>query len=162
MPTMSTDDKSPALKTYADRLVRLTPDRIRFRWYYFPIGTKSVPLNQIDRVETYSVTGCLRLWGTGDFRTWFPLDFKRPVRKCIYVLYRKSGFVRIGFTVKDDERFQAALRQAGIEVRPGSLADQAAANRRAEMAAILVGLSMVGAAFVSAIAAFTMVFSRSR
>jgi hypothetical protein len=55
---------------YADRLVQLTTTGIRFSWYYFPFGSKTVALSDIDRIE--QVPGrCWRLWGSGDFRTCF-------------------------------------------------------------------------------------------
>jgi len=102
---------------YADRLVRLTTTDIHFSWYYFPFGSKTILLSEIDVIEQVP-GGSWRLWGSGDFRTWFPCDWRRPGRLRIYILHRRAKFVRIGFTVERDEEFELALRGQGIDLLP--------------------------------------------
>ena len=89
---------------YADRLIRITDDAILFRCYYFPWGSKRVELSAIDHVEVLQPTllnGKWRIHGTGDFRTWFPRDVKRPRRDLIFILNLHRKRRRIGFTVED-------------------------------------------------------------
>lgn len=102
---------------YLDRLVRLTTTDIRFSWYYFPFGSKTVALSEIEWIDQVP-SGCWRIWGSGDFRTWFPCDWSRPSRLRIYVLHRRAKFVRIGFTVERDEEFELSLQRQGIHLRP--------------------------------------------
>jgi hypothetical protein len=109
--------------TYADRLVQLTPEMIRIPWFYFPCGTKRIRLADIERVEILPnrlATGAYRMWGSGDLRTWFGLDGGRPSRKWIYIVHLRARWKRVGLTVEDDERFQAALTANGIELQTGS------------------------------------------
>lgn len=88
---------------YADKLVRITDESILFRWYYFPFGSKRVLFTAVDHIEarTPSIwTGKYRLWGSGDFVTWFPLDNKRSYRDTIFIMFLKHKRTRIGFTVE--------------------------------------------------------------
>lgn len=97
---------------YADNLVRLTERELIFRHYYFPFGAKRLPLSSIRDVQSLKRTlrhGSWRIWGTGDFRTWFPLDLKRPSRETIFLIRLRHQQRQIGFTVEDSTRFTAAL-----------------------------------------------------
>jgi len=102
---------------YQDKLVELTDDAITFHHYYFPFGDRSVPFKQIEHIEVTSVppmTERWRLWGTGDFRTWFPLDMKRPKRDRIFIASLRGSHLRIGFTVEDSAQVEAILKDAGL------------------------------------------------
>ena len=60
---------------YSDSLIEVSEIGVRFRNYYFPMGSKSVPFADIISVEskpTKLLNGKWRLWWTGDFMTWFP------------------------------------------------------------------------------------------
>jgi hypothetical protein len=99
---------------YKDKLIEVTDEGITFHRYYFPFGDRSIPFAQIERVEVGSpsvIDGSWRLWGTGDFRTWFPLDGERPKRDRIFVATVRDSSRRIGFTVEDAPQVERVLRE---------------------------------------------------
>jgi len=103
---------------YSDSLVEVSQTGIRFRNYYFPFGSKFVRFFHILRVTKMRPTlwnGKWRLWGTGDFRTWFPRDWRRPQRSCIFLLRLSTQKTRIGFTVEDPERFVEVVKSRGLK-----------------------------------------------
>lgn len=102
---------------YEDGLIRLTTDEIVLKRYYFPVradwASRRVDLQLIDAVYELPAGlsgGSWRIWGTGDFRTWFPFDGKRPSRQKIFVLTLSGRKRRIGFTVENEEAFKEALQ----------------------------------------------------
>lgn len=102
---------------YADRLVEITDDSILLRDYYFPIGSKRVRSDQIEYIRARPLTlwtGAWRIWGTGDFITWFPADWNRPTRDTGFLLVRKAKTIRIGFTVEDSAAVKEILRRKGL------------------------------------------------
>jgi hypothetical protein len=67
---------------------------------------KEVLLINIEKVETKKPTmaaGKYRYQGTGDFRTWYPMDSDRSKRDTIFFLFLKTKWVRIGFTAENFE-----------------------------------------------------------
>ncbi len=118
---MSGSWRSGQEPVYADGLMELTVSTIRFHRYYFPFGSKTVPLSQVEHIEVRPArlgTGRWRVWGTSDFITWFPLDWSRPWRKSIFMLHPKDKVCRIGFTVENEDLFRQALEGLGITVWP--------------------------------------------
>ena len=113
---------------YSDSLVLITDDEIVFERYYFPFGKrKIVPLADIEQitVERPSMAnGKWRLWGTGNFKTWFPMDSKRPKRDRIFFVTLKSQWVNIGFTAENGDEVEKILRDKNLIVSrypsPGS------------------------------------------
>lgn len=103
---------------YTDNLVTIHQDAICFRSYYFPFAlSKRVQFTEVDHIEEKPAdlsTGKYRIWGTGDLKCWFPLDWKRPSREKIFFLYRKSKSIHIGFTVRDAPRVAQILRERGL------------------------------------------------
>ena len=102
---------------YQDKLVELTAEKITFHHYYFPFCDRSVPFKQIEDIQVTPasiLTGRWRLWGTGDFRTWFPLDMKRPKRDRIFIVSLRGSKLRIGFTVEDSAKVEAILKASGL------------------------------------------------
>lgn len=103
---------------YADRLVSITQDAVVFRTYYFPFGTsRRVAFSQIDHVEVKPAslgTGRWRIWGTGNPRFWFPLDWDRPSRDKILFIYRRDCSIRIGFTVEDSAKVERIFQENGL------------------------------------------------
>src|SRR5262249_23586549 len=75
---------------YDDGLVQLDVERLTIRRYYFPFGTsKHIPYVQIKGVHQWRMgllTGKGRLWGSGDFRHWAPLDLRRPWKEKALIL----------------------------------------------------------------------------
>ena len=104
---------------YSDGLVELTDEAILFRHYYFPIGgSRSIPIVDIKQIEQRPPTlsnGKWRLWGTSNFRQWFPVDWRRPKRDAIFFLIRSGRKKKIGFTVEDNEEFVEAVKNSGID-----------------------------------------------
>lgn len=102
---------------YADRLVEISDEAILFRDYYFPFGTRRVAFADIERIQARPatlMTGKWRVWGTGDFVTWFPADWYRPSRDTVFLLIKKRGTLRIGFTVEDSAKVKAILHTKGL------------------------------------------------
>ena len=102
---------------YSDSLIEVSEYGIRFRNYYFPSGSKSISFADIISIEKKPatlLTGRWRLWGTGDFRTWFVRDWKRPQRSCVFFLRLASQKIRIGFTVENAEQFVDVVKSKGV------------------------------------------------
>jgi hypothetical protein len=102
---------------YADKLVVITPAALTFHNYYLWGADKTVPVNDIEKIGLFEPTmmnGKWRLWGTTGFGGWFPLDWNRPSRDCIFIMRRKSKNFRIGFTAEDSLKAEDALRGLGL------------------------------------------------
>jgi hypothetical protein len=103
---------------YKDKLVEITDEEVVFHRYYFPFGgDKHVPLRNIENVhvkQTSIFAGSWRIWGSGDLRTWFPLDGSRPSRDRIFIASMRDSFWRIGFTVEDSQKVKSILRELGL------------------------------------------------
>ena len=105
---------------YSDKLVEITEDGIVFRNYYFPFGTGRVPWTEVGGAtweEPKWSNGKWRVQGTGDFRTWFPRDWKRPVRDRIFFIGFPTSRRRIGFTVEDSETVTNILSEKGLLIQ---------------------------------------------
>ena len=103
---------------YTDSLIEITDQEIVFRNYYYPsCREKRVLLSDIECVKSKPPSfwgGSWRLWGTGDLRTWFPKDYKRPKRDRIFIVFLRNRFRRIGFTVEDSRQVIDILRDRGL------------------------------------------------
>ena len=102
---------------YEDKLIAIFADSILLRnYYFFSIGSKRI---RFDRIRAITVekptlsTGRWRLQGSGDFRTWFPLDAKRPKRDRIFIVTLLDKRTRIGFTVEDSDEVLRILTEKG-------------------------------------------------
>lgn len=105
---------------YSDKLVEITNDGILFRNYHFPFGSRRVNFAEIDGVLAKEPTwsnGKWRIWGTADFVTWFPRDWKRPARDRIFVISFPVRRRRIGFTVEDSQKFMNILNEKDLLLR---------------------------------------------
>lgn len=103
---------------YQDDLISISNDSITFFNYYFPNG-KGLSVNyfDIDKIEFKEPTllnGKYRYWGTGNFVTWYPRDFKRSTRDRIFFLYRKNKIIKIGFTVENSQKVITILKSKKI------------------------------------------------
>ncbi len=98
---------------YSDKLIEIRDNMILFRSYYFPtFSDKTVKFQEIEKIILKKPTlkkGKYRFWGTGDFIHWFPLDDKRSKRDVIFILFRESKKIRIGFTVEDSKKVRGQL-----------------------------------------------------
>jgi hypothetical protein len=99
---------------YKDELIEVSDEELVFHRYYYPFGgDKHVPLSRIASVRV-RLGGSWRLWGTGDLRTWFPQDNKRPRRDRIFIISLRDSFRRIGFTVEDSQKVADIFRERGL------------------------------------------------
>jgi len=103
---------------YKDSLLEISSDKIVFKNYYFPsLKPKEVSIESIDKVEVKEPsmrTGKYRFHGTGDFRTWYPLDNARNKRDKIFFLFLKTQRVRIGFTGENSEAIEKYFKEKGF------------------------------------------------
>lgn len=109
--------KRMAEPIYSDKLIEITDNSILFRHYYFPVGSKQVNLESIARVEVKKptlISGKYRIHGTGDFRTWFPCDYKRSTRDRIFIIHFKRGWWRIGFTAERSDEALHFFEERGL------------------------------------------------
>jgi hypothetical protein len=105
---------------YSDGRVDVYENGIQLKKYYFPTSkAKFVKFSDILTIEKKQPTlmnGKWRCWGSGDFFTWFPLDWKRPARNAIFFLCLATQKIRIGFTVESTESFVKALESKGNKI----------------------------------------------
>jgi hypothetical protein len=96
---------------YSDSRIKLGPDGLRISGYYFPWGTKRIPLDAIHsvrRVDMGFATGRGRIWGTANPRYWANLDHKRPGKRVGFIV--DTGHVVRPFVTPDDpDAFESAL-----------------------------------------------------
>ena len=92
---------------YKDSFIEVVDQQILFHHYYFPLACdKYVPLSQIEGICRcpFILRGKWRIWGTGDFRTWRPLDGRRPSRDRIFFAHLRTGPRLIGFTKEESRK----------------------------------------------------------
>ncbi len=102
---------------YADNLVEITEYSILFRNYYIFRGAKKVRFADIESLEIFKPTvmnGKWRIHGTGNFRTWFPRDLKRPFRDTIFRITLHNRWWRIGFTVENSAGVKKIFEEKGL------------------------------------------------
>jgi len=103
---------------YQDKLIEITDQEVVFHRYYFPFGgDKHVPFSHIESIQVRQPSffgGSWRIWGSGDFLTWFPLDGGRPSRDKIFLASLRNSYRRIGFTVEDSQKVASILRERGL------------------------------------------------
>ena len=113
------DEKSGAL--YQDSVLRITPDALIFKHFYFLCGARSVKWHNIESVEIKTPTlqtGKWRLLGTRSLlaRIVFPLDEKRDGCDMIFALKLKGNDRCIDFAADDFHKVEAILRRNNIVV----------------------------------------------
>jgi hypothetical protein len=108
---------------YRDRGIRADHQGLALKWYYFPLGTKRIRWSRISEVREHDMGtgiagGRWRIWGSGDFIHWMPLDLKRPKKRAMFVLYLEGSSTRPCITPDDPEAFKAVLEERGVKVAP--------------------------------------------
>jgi len=101
---------------YSDSLIQINNDSMKFKMYYFPFGSKRVMFSKIEHVKIYRIKNVWRIWGSGDFRTWFPLDDARPSRNTTFIMSFPGKWWRTGFTVEDPEKVIEIFKSKGISL----------------------------------------------
>ena len=79
-------DKTPQ---YTDKYIQIFDDRIKFKSWCLPWGTKEAKFSSINNVVEKKMgifTGKHRISGTGNFRDWFHYDSIRPQKEKAIVL----------------------------------------------------------------------------
>ena len=102
---------------YSDKLIEISHDAIFFRHYYFPLGSKKIQLDDVEKIEVLNPTlmhGKWRIHGTGDFRTWFPRDTKRPSRDIIFIIFFNKRWWRTGFTAENSSEVRQIFTDKGL------------------------------------------------
>ena len=103
---------------YQDNLVSITADKIIFKHYYFPTGReKVVQLADIEWIKVKKATirnGKWRIHGTGNFKTWFPRDSKRPRRDKIFFAKLRGRWIDIGFTVENAAQVERIFKDKNL------------------------------------------------
>ena len=103
---------------YQDKLIEISDASVLLKNYYYPsLKPKEIAFSSIESiiVKQPSIwTGKWRLHGTGNFRTWFPLDNARNKRDKIFFMTLKEKWVRIGFTAENSEPVEKIFREKGL------------------------------------------------
>ncbi len=99
---------------YKDSTVILDAAGLTIRWYYFPLGTsKRILYSQIRGVHEHTIgpfTGMGRLWGSGDFSHWAPLDIHRLKKEKSFI-FDLGTKIKPVITPDDPTRFLALLQE---------------------------------------------------
>ncbi len=86
---------------YHDKLITITEDDSIFEHYFFPMDKKKVVrLSDTEQITVETPTiwnGKWRIHGTGNFKTWYRKDDKRPKPNKIFFASLKSQWIDIGF-----------------------------------------------------------------
>ena len=99
---------------YSDKLISIDNEGITIQHYYFPFGAKKrIVFSDIEVIQAFD-GGCLRIWGSSDFRTWFGLDWQRPARSMIFIIKLKNRWNRIGFTCENAQDVAQILRSKNL------------------------------------------------
>jgi|GEM_PF-605173 len=106
---------------YQDHLVRISGDSITFHHYSFPVfsSSRQVFFRDIGRIDVKKpdvLTGKWRIAGSGDFQTWFPVDWHRPSRDRIFHATLKTRGMNIGFTVENSSQVISILKEKGLHI----------------------------------------------
>jgi hypothetical protein len=101
---------------YRDHLVSISGDSITFHHYSFPLflSDRKVYFRDIVRIDVKKTAigaGKWRIAGSGDFKTWYPLDGNRPSRDKTFYATLKAGWWNIGFTVENSSRVISILKE---------------------------------------------------
>ena len=102
---------------YSDNLVTISENAITFQNYSLFMKPRQVQFTDIDHIDVLEpaiFTGKYRMWGSGNFTMWFPLDSGRSSRDKIFHAYLKTRGMNIGFTVEDSTRVIPVLRAKGL------------------------------------------------
>jgi hypothetical protein len=102
---------------YSDNLVTITGNAITFKDYSLLLKPRQVNFADIDHIDVLEpslTTGKYRMWGSGNFTLWFPLDSGRSSRDKIFHAYLRVRGMNVGFTVENSAVVMAILRSKGL------------------------------------------------
>jgi len=99
---------------YEDSYLVCDEDALTIHYYYFPIGSKRIPYQAIERFVQEPMnfwTGGGRLWGMGLSPDWFHLDLQRPSKSRCIILFEKDNWVRSVITPQDQDAVLGILQE---------------------------------------------------
>ncbi len=109
---------------YDDSLITITNDRIILKCYYSPVGlSKCILFKNIADIQVYEPTlhnNKFRIWGSSDFKTWFPFDLRRSFRDTVFSINIKDSWFRSGFTAESPFRVIQTLSAKGLVFKKGA------------------------------------------
>ena len=114
VPPAPVDD---SVTLYSDHLVTITNGSITFNNYSLLLRPRRVAFADIDHIDVKEpsvTTGKYRLWGSGNFTMWFPMDGGRSSRDRIFHAYLKGRGMNVGFTVENSSVVTAILQSRGL------------------------------------------------
>lgn len=74
---------------YNDKYIQIFEDKIKFKAWVLPWGKKEVKIEHIKKISEKkmgTLSGKLRISGTGNFRDWFHYDSERPKKNKAIIL----------------------------------------------------------------------------
>lgn len=108
------DSTAGGATSYGDHTVTIDGDGITIRAYTFPLARpKRLAFSDIESVAIKPTTGWSRwrLWGSSNFRDWFPLDRSRTKAEH-FVEFDVGGRVRPSITPREPETVAEIVRDA--------------------------------------------------
>jgi len=102
---------------YSDGLVTVSETAITFNNYTLLLKPRIMKFTDIDHIDVFlpaMTTGKYRIWGSGNFTMWFPLDSSRSSRDRIFHAYLKCRGMNVGFTVEQSGVVTTILRSKGL------------------------------------------------
>jgi len=116
-PSIHRESSDTSTILYSDSLVTITENAITFKNYSLLMRPRRVNLADIDYIDVLDpslTTGKYRMWGSGNFTMWFPMDSGRSSRDKIFHAYLKIRGMNIGFTVENSAVATAVLQSKGL------------------------------------------------
>ena len=98
---------------YEDNYIVLSESALTIKHFYFPVGSKRIPYDEITAVREEELdfwSGKWRIWGARKLPQWFHLDWNRPGKeRCIIV--ETSGMLDPVLTPDHHDKVLAILEQ---------------------------------------------------
>lgn len=108
---------------YKDKIIEIHSDGILLKNLFPLLWNPKIIFKDIEYIEIHKPdlrSGKYRISGTGDFKSWFNLDFNRPKRDKIFLIYRYKKWWRYGFTSLDSNK-AIELLKTKVDLRNGNL-----------------------------------------
>lgn len=78
---------------YFDKIIEIHDDSIVLKNFFPGMSNRKIVYKDIDHIKVLVPNvwnGKYRISGTGDFRSWFNVDGKRPKRDKLFLIFRKK------------------------------------------------------------------------
>ena len=124
---------------YDDGRIQCYENALVIRHYFITGQSKVVAWSHIRSVTTRRIKGSMRIWGTGDFRHWFNLDWSRPRKPTAFIL-NVGHWTRPVITPDDVDAVAAILEKHTMGGAAGQVPARQPMSHRIISAAVLGGL----------------------